>query len=67
MKHFFKGEVHIVTKKTTRSEIKEMYKKTMDAIQGEIDNWSEGGSGWEMESVESDYVNVSQYVPLSRS
>ena len=67
MKHYFKGGVHLVTKATTRAEIKEMYRGTMDIIQGEIDNWDKNGSGWEMESVKSSYVNISQYNAFSGS
>ena len=32
-----------------------------------IDNWIDDGSGWIVESIESQYINVSTYRPLSGS
>ena len=32
-----------------------------------IDNWINDGSGWIVESIESQYINVSIYRPLSES
>ena len=32
-----------------------------------IDNWINEGSGWIVESIESQYINISTYVPLSGS
>ena len=32
-----------------------------------IDNWINEGSGWIIEFIESQYINISTYRPLSRS
>ena len=32
-----------------------------------IDNWINGGSGWIIEFIESQYINISTYRTLSRS
>ena len=32
-----------------------------------IDNWINGGSGWIIESIKSQYINISTYKPLSGS
>ena len=32
-----------------------------------IDNWINEGSGWIVESIESQYINISTYRPLSES
>ena len=32
-----------------------------------IDNWINEGSGWIVESIESQYINISTYRPLSGS
>ena len=32
-----------------------------------IDNWINEGSGWIVESIESQYINISTFRPLSRS
>ena len=31
------------------------------------DNWINEGSGWIVESIESQYINISTYRPLSRN
>ena len=36
----------------------------MERIRGEIENWSFEGSGWEVERIETAYVNVARYQPL---
>ena len=36
----------------------------MGRIKGEIENWSLEGSGWEVERIETAYVNVAHYQPL---
>lgn len=45
MKHFFKGSLFIVTKATTRAEVVEKYRKTMDDINSQMEVWDEWGSG----------------------
>ena len=32
-----------------------------------IDIWINNGSGWNVESIESQYINISTYIPLSES
>ena len=32
-----------------------------------VDNWINNGSGWNVESTESQYINISIYRPLSGS
>ena len=32
-----------------------------------IDNWINEGSGWIVESIQSQYINISTFRPLSRS
>ena len=39
MKHYFKGPQHIITRETTKSDIRALYRKDMDDIQEEIDQW----------------------------
>ena len=39
MKHFFKGPQHIITRETTKTEIRALYRRDMDDIQEEIDQW----------------------------
>lgn len=41
MKHFFKGPQHIITRETTKKKIRDLYRKDMDNIQEEIEQWAE--------------------------
>ena len=67
MTHFFKGKPFVVTKATTRSEVVDNYRKTMGDIQGQMEAWDDGGSGWDVSSVESGYVNTARYTPVAGS
>ena len=44
-----------------------MLDKSFQEIQYRIDNWFNEGSGWIIESIQSQYVNISVYTPLSGS
>ena len=44
-----------------------MFDKSFQEILYRIDNWINEGSGWVIESIEAEYVNISIYVPLSES
>lgn len=67
MTHFFKGGQFIVTKATTRAEVVENYRKTMDDINSQTEAWDTAGSGWDVASVESGYVNTSRYASTAGS
>ena len=53
------------TKTVINSEY--MLDKSFPEILYRIDNWINEGSGWIIESIEAEYVNVSIYSPLSES
>ena len=38
--------------------------KSFEEIFYRIDNWINEGSGWIIDSINSEYVNISKYVPL---
>ena len=40
--------------------------KSFVVILYRIDNWINGGSGWIVELIESQYINISTYRPLSK-
>ena len=44
-----------------------MLDKSFQEILYRIDNWINEGSGWVIESIEAEYVNISIYIPLSES
>ena len=61
MTHYFKEDQPHVFK---RDDKEQKYEEFMERIKGEIENWSLKGSGWEVERIETAYVNVAKYQPL---
>ena len=54
-----------VTKTVTNHRFK--LESSFQEILYMIDNWINEGSGWMIESIESQYINISTYRPLSGS
>ena len=54
---------------TTKTVINSKYDldRSIPEILYRIDNWINEGSGWVVESIEAEYVNISIYSPLSGS
>ena len=64
MKHYFKEEEPHVFNRHDKELIEQKYDEFIERIKGEIENWSVKGSGWEVERIETAYVNVARYQPL---
>ena len=64
MKHYFKEDQPHVFNRDNKELIEQKYQEFMGRIKGEIENWSLRGSGWEVESIMTAYVNVAKYQPL---
>ena len=64
MTHYFKEDQPHVFKRDDKELIEQKYEEFMERIKGEIENWSLKGSGWEVERIETAYVNVAKYQPL---
>ena len=64
MKHYFKEEEPHVFNRHDKELIEQKYDEFIERIKGEIENWSVKGSGWEVERIETAYVNVAHYQPL---
>ena len=56
-------------KSTTKTVINHKFKleNSFQEILYRIDNWINEGSGWIVKSIESQYINISTYRPLSGS
>ena len=66
MTHYFKEDQPHVFNSNNKELIEQKYEEFMERIRGEIENWSLDGSGWEVERIETAYVNVARYQPLRR-
>ena len=64
MTHYFKEDQPHDFNRDDKELIEQKYQEFMGRIKGEIENWSLQGSGWEVESIETAYVNVARYQPL---
>ena len=64
MTHYFKEDQPHVFNRDDKELIEQKYQEFMGRIKGEIENWSLEGSGWEVERIETAYVNVAKYQPL---
>ena len=64
MTHYFKEDQPHVFNRDDKELIEQKYQEFMGRIKGEIENWSLQGSEWEVERIETAYVNVARYQPL---
>ena len=64
MKHYFNEKEPHVFNTHDEELIEQKYDEFIERIKGEIENWSVQGSGWEVERIETAYVNVARFQPL---
>jgi len=64
MEHYFKDDKPHVFKRIDEEQIKQKFDEFIETAKGEIEHWSEKGSGWEVEKLQIVYVNVARYQPL---
>jgi len=64
MEHYFKDDEPHVFKKNDEDLIKQKFHEFIENAKGEIEHWSEMGSGWAVERIQIAYVNVARYQPL---
>ena len=64
MKHYFKSNRPLIFNRyDEEEEIKEGFDEFIETIEGEIQSWSEKGSGWVVEKINTAYVNVARNEP----
>ena len=64
MEHYFREKEQHVLNRHDEELIKQKFDEFLERTKGEIENWSEKGSGWEVERIMVAYVNVAHYQPL---
>jgi len=64
MEHYFKEDETHVFKKNEEDLIRQKFDEFIEKAKGEIEHWSEMGSGWAVEMIQVAYVNVARYQPL---
>ena len=64
-RHYFKEEdPHVFTKANFKEAFGREFDDFIDRIRGEIENWLEQWSGWDIDNISIAYVNVARYQPL---
>jgi len=66
MEHYFKEDEMHVFKKNEEDLIRQKFDEFIEKAKGEIEHWTEMGSGWAVERIQVAYVNVARYQPLRR-
>ncbi|KAL9951857.1 hypothetical protein ACROYT_G044596 [Oculina patagonica] len=64
MEHYFKEKQPHVFNEHNKNQIKQEVERFIERSKGQIEAWSERGSGWVFERITVAYVNVARYQPL---
>jgi len=66
MKHFFRDKTNQpnLFMRPDKSQIEQKFDEFIENTKGEIEYWSENGSGWEVERITIAYVEVEIYRPI---
>ncbi|KAL9954396.1 hypothetical protein ACROYT_G041929 [Oculina patagonica] len=64
MEHYFKEKEPHVFNEHNKQQIKQEFDRFIERAKGQIEAWSERGSGWVIERITEAYVNVARYQPL---
>ena len=64
IEHYFRENEPHVFNRNDEELIKQKFDELIERTKGEIENWSEKGSGWEIERIMVAYVIVARYQPL---
>jgi len=64
MEHYFRQREPTIFNRNNVSEVSDVFRQFIDEVKGEIEAWSQRGSGWVVEGILDAFVNVSRYQPL---
>ena len=65
MEHYFNRMQPIVLNEHNIGTLNNALNKFVDDVRGEIEAWSERGSGWVIDEIVEAFINVAQYQPLN--
>ena len=64
MDHYFNRMRPVILNEHNKDIIKPLLNQFIDQVKGEIEAWSERGSGWIMDEILGAYINVARYQPI---
>ena len=65
MEHYFNRMQPIVLNRHNTDTLNHMLNQFVDEVRGEIEAWSQRGSGWVVDEILEALINVAQYQPLN--
>ena len=64
MQHYFNRMKPIVFNEHNIDTTNHIFEQFVDEVKGDIENWSERGSGWVVDEILEAFINVARYQPL---
>ena len=64
MNHYFNRMQPVILNEHNKDIIKPLLNQFIDQVKGEMEAWSERGSGWIMDEILEAYINVARYQPM---
>ena len=64
MNHYFNSMQPVILNEHNKDIIKPLLNQYIDQVKGEIEAWSERGSGWIMDEILEAYINLARYQPM---
>jgi len=64
MEHYFNRVQPIGINEHNMDTLNHVFNQFVDEVRGEIEAWSERGSGWVVDTILEAIINVAQYQPL---
>ena len=65
VEHYFNRMQPIVINEHNMDTLNHIFNQFVDEVRGEIEAWSERGSGWVVDEILEAIINVAQYQPLN--
>ena len=66
MTHYFNRMQPVILTEYNMDTLNYTLNQHVDEVRGEIEAWSERGSGWVIDEIIEAYINITQYQPLNR-
>lgn len=64
MEHYLKQNEPVILNRNKEATINDVFNRFIDQVKGEIEAWSQRGSGWVIEGILDAFVNVARYEPF---
>ena len=64
MEHYFNGMQPATLNEHNMDTLNHLLNEFIDHVKGEIEAWSQSGSGWAIDEILEAFINVAQYQPL---